>query len=139
MLFAGIAARVDAVDFQLLVRSEGRNQPALAGVSVKPPTVIAAFHLLAVKVSVGKRHAAMRTGIMQSKRTPLVVPSDGQGGLKQRGLLQAVATYLAARQGAIPEAVEHQGVWRFALRQGDIWHDLWLRVTQAAYYSRQRT
>ena len=49
MLFAGIAAGVDAVDLQLLIRSEGRNQLALAGVSIKPPAVIAAFHLLPIE------------------------------------------------------------------------------------------
>ena len=64
MLFTGIAAGIDAINLQLVIRGERRNELALAGVSVKPPAVIAAFHLLAVKVSLGKRHAAVRTSIM---------------------------------------------------------------------------
>src|SRR4051794_17407526 len=107
--------------------------------SVKAPTMVAAFHLLAVKVSVGKWHATMRTGVMQRKRTPLLVSSNGQRRLEQHGFLQLIAAHLLAGQGTIPEAIEHQGIWRFELGKGDICHVLWMRATKAAYYSEQRT
>ena len=139
MLFAGIAARVNTVDLQFLVRREGRNQLALARVSVKAPSVVAALHLPAVKIAVGKRHATVGAGIMQRERTPLLVSPDGQRGLEQHGFFQAVAAYLATGQGAIPEAIEHQGIWRFALGQSNLGHERVEMVTQAAYYSRQAT
>ena len=123
MLLAGIAARVNAVNLQLLVGGERRDELALAGMAVKPPAVIAAFHLLTVKMAVGKRHAAVRTGVMQRKRAALAVASDGQRGLEQHGFLQLAPAYLPAGQGAIPEAIEHQGIRSFALRQGDVVHD----------------
>ena len=139
MLFAGIAAGIDAVNLQLLVRGERRNELALAGMSVESPAVIAAFHLLAVKVAVGKRHAAMRTGVMQRKRAALAIASDGQRGLEQHGFLQLAAANLLAGQGAIPEAVQHQGVRGFALRQGDVVHEVMDMGKEAAYYSERRT
>ncbi len=123
MLFAGIAARINAFNLQLLVGGERRDELALAGMSVKPPAVIAAFHLLAVKVAVGKRHAAMRTGVMQRKRAALTIASDGQRGLEQHGFLQLAPAHLPTGQGAIPEAIEHQGVRGFAWRQDDVVHD----------------
>ena len=116
MLFARIAARVNAVNLQFLVSGKGRDELALAAVTVKPPAVIAAFHLLAVEMAVGKGHAAVRTGVMQRKRATLAVASDGQRGLQQHGFLQMVAAHLPAGQGAIPEAIQHQGVRGFALR-----------------------
>src|SRR6266404_2357390 len=66
-LFAGIAASVDAVDFKSLLGDERRDQFALAGVGVESPAVVGAFDLLAVEVSAGKRHAAMRAGVAQGK------------------------------------------------------------------------
>ncbi len=95
VLLAGIAAGVNAVDLQLLVGGKRRNELALAGVPVEPPAVIAAFHLLAVEVTVGKRHAAVRTGVMQRERPALTIASEGQRSLEQHGLAQAVAAHLA--------------------------------------------
>src|ERR1700674_280437 len=75
-LFAGIAAGVDAVDFQSLIGDERRDQFALAGVGVECPAVVAAFDLLAVEVSAGKRHAAMRAGIAQGEGLAWSVASN---------------------------------------------------------------
>src|ERR1700681_4260015 len=77
-LFAGIAAGVDAVDFQSLLGYERRNQLALAGVGVKSPAVVGTFDLLAVEVSAGKRHPAMRAGVAQSKGLAWLVASHYQ-------------------------------------------------------------
>ena len=107
--------------------------------SVKPPAVIAAFHLLPVKVAMGKRHAAVRTGIMQCKRAALTIASDGQRGLEQHSPLQLAPTYLLAGQGAIPETVQHQGARGFVFRQRDVVHELMNMQKEAAYYSGQRT
>src|SRR5208282_2194890 len=74
-LFAGIAARVDAVDFQILLRHKRWDQLALAGVGVESPTVVRTFDLLAVELSAGERHAAMRTGVAQGKGLALPVAS----------------------------------------------------------------
>ena len=70
-LLAGVAAGVDAVDFQILIGSQRRNHLALAGVGVEPPAVVAALHLLAVELAAGKRHAPVRAGVMQGKRNAL--------------------------------------------------------------------
>src|SRR6267378_1881686 len=74
-LFAGIAAGVDAVDFQRLIGDERRDQLALAGVGIESPAVVAAFDLLAVEVSAGKRHAAVRAGVTQSEGLAWLVAS----------------------------------------------------------------
>ena len=110
--------------FSFLVGGKRRNELALAGVRVESPAVIAAFDLLAVEMAARKRHAAMRTGVVQRKGTAVGIPSDGQRGFEQHGFLQLGPAHLLARQGAIPEAIEHQGVGRFALRQGNIVHDV---------------
>jgi len=75
-LFAGIAAGVDAVDFQILLGDERRDQFALAGVGVESPAVVGAFDFLAVELSAGKRHAAMRTGVAQGKGLAVLVASS---------------------------------------------------------------
>src|ERR1035441_6000196 len=62
-LFAGVAAGVDAVDFQILLGDQRRDQFALSGAGVESPAVVRAFDLLAVECSAGKRHAAMRAGV----------------------------------------------------------------------------
>ena len=71
VLFAGIAASVDAIYAQLLVCSQRRNELALAGMRFELPAMVTALHPLAVEPAMGKRHTAMWTGIMQSKRRPL--------------------------------------------------------------------
>ena len=81
-----ITAGVNAVDFQLLVGGKRRNELTLAGVPIEPPAVIAAFHLLAVKVAMGKRHAAVRAGIVQGERPALAIAPDGQRSFEQHGL-----------------------------------------------------
>src|SRR3981189_786039 len=77
-LFAGIAAGVDAVDLQRLLGDERRDQLALAGMGVESPAVVGTFDLLAVEVSEGKRHAAMRAGVAQGKGLAWLVASNYQ-------------------------------------------------------------
>src|SRR6266478_1235538 len=72
-LFAGIAAGVDAVDFQSLLGDKRRDQLALAGVGVESPAVVGAFDLFAVELSTGKRHPAMRAGVAQGKGLALSI------------------------------------------------------------------
>src|ERR1700730_1843393 len=76
VFLAGIAAGVDAVDFQRLLGDERRDQLALAGVGVESPAVVGALDLLAVEVSAGKRHAAVRAGVAQSEGLALWVAPD---------------------------------------------------------------
>src|SRR6266403_3183304 len=85
-LFAGIAAGVDAVDFQRLIGDERRDQLALAGVGVESPAVVGTFDLLAVEVSAGKRHAAMRAGVAQSEGLAWLVASHYQWLFEQHRL-----------------------------------------------------
>src|SRR5258708_21628999 len=75
-LFAGIAAGVDAIDFQSLLRDERRNQLALTGVGVKSPAVIRAFDLLAVELPAGKGHSTMGAGVSHGKSYSLLVPDS---------------------------------------------------------------
>src|SRR5437660_531166 len=65
------AAGIDAIDFQILARRERWNLATLTCVRIKLPTVITAFHELAVEAAAGKRHAAVRTSMAQRK-TPTV-------------------------------------------------------------------
>src|SRR5882724_3000447 len=68
MLFAGVAAGINAVNLQPLIRGERRNELALARVSIKPPAVIAALHLLPIEKAVRQWHAAVGAGVIQGKR-----------------------------------------------------------------------
>src|SRR5229473_1561991 len=104
-LFAGIAAGVDAVDLQSLIGDERRNQLALAGVGVEPPPVVGAFDLLAVELSIGKRHTAMRAGVAEGKGLALSVASNNQRLFEQHSLCycELSATELTGRQRAVPE------------------------------------
>ena len=85
MLFAGIAPGIDAVDLQFLIGSEGGDELALASMSIKPPAVVAAFHLLPIENATRKRHATVGAGVMQCERPALAVPSDCQGSFEQHG------------------------------------------------------
>src|SRR6202171_5779400 len=76
VFLAGIAAGVDAVDFQRLLGDERRDQLALAGVGVESPAVVGALDLLAVEVSAGKRYAGVRAGVAESEGLALWVAPD---------------------------------------------------------------
>src|SRR6266436_3785886 len=108
--FAGIAAGVDAVDFQSLIGDERRDQLALAGVGVESPAVVGAFDLLSVEVSAGKRHAAMRAGVAQSEGLAWSVASHYQWLFEQHRLGELSAAKLIRRKRAVPEAEEHERV-----------------------------
>src|SRR5580658_929279 len=114
-LLARIAAGIDAVDFQSLLGNKRRDPLALAGVSVEPPAVVGAFDLLAVEVSAGKRHAAMRAGIAQSESFALPVASNDERLFEQRGLGELSGAKLTSRNSAIPEAEQHQRIGRLGL------------------------
>src|SRR6266849_4539051 len=114
-LFAGIAAGVDAVDLQRLIGDERRDQLALARVGVKSPPVVGTFDLLAVELSIGKRHPAMRAGVAQGERLALSVASDNQRLFEQRGLGEMSATELTSRQRTVPETEEHERIGRLGL------------------------
>ena len=49
LLFAGIAAGVDAINFQILIGGERRDQLALAVVHVELPAVVSAFEIFSVE------------------------------------------------------------------------------------------
>ena len=137
MLFAGVAAGVDAIDFEFLIGGERRNQLALAGVRVEAPAVVAAFDLIAVETSAGERHAAVRAGVLQCETTVLSVAPDDQRRLQQRRPFQAFAKDCVAGQGAIPETGQHQRIWRFRLR-GIVEHGNEARVLQSGKHGNQR-
>src|SRR5438132_1324504 len=91
VLLAGKTARVDAVQFELLIRGEGWNVLALTGMGVEFPAMIATFDLLAVEPSIGKRHASVRAGISQGKRTSAPVPPDHERNFQQHVFYELVA------------------------------------------------
>ena len=90
LLLAGIAAGVDAVNLHVLIRSQGRDQLALAGMGVEPPAMVAALQLLAVEPAAGEWHTAMRAGIVQGEGRPWLIAAEDQGNFEQRGLVQLV-------------------------------------------------
>src|SRR6266446_9586325 len=115
-LFAGIAAGVDAVDFQSLLGDKRRDQLALAGVGVESPAVVGAFDLLAIEVSAGKRHAAMRAGVAQSEGLAWLVASHYQWLFEQHRLGELSDAKLFRRERAVPETEEHERVGRLGLQ-----------------------
>src|SRR6185437_6304109 len=95
-LFAGIASGINAVHLELLIGSERRDQLALAIVSVKLPAVVATFNLPSIEVRTGKRHAAMRAGIMQRECAAILVAANDQRQLQQGHFPQLISFYLMA-------------------------------------------
>jgi hypothetical protein len=93
---------------------------ALAGVGVESPAVVRAFDLLAVELSAGKRHTAMRAGVAQGKGLAVLVASDQQGLFEQHGLGQLSAAELIGWQRTVPEAEEHERVGRLPPQRANI-------------------
>src|SRR6516165_3593793 len=131
---ASVASGVDAIDLQGLVRSKGRNEPALSAVRIEPPTVIAAFHFAVLQAAVGKRHAAVRAGVVQGERLSSSIAPENQGRLEKQGFGETVRDQLPARHGPIPEAEEHQrvepmtiGRIRFSTHTVQTYHSAWTR------------
>jgi hypothetical protein len=54
--------------------------------------MVGAFDLLAVELSAGKRHAAMRAGVAQGKGLAMLVASDDERLFEQHRLDQLAAT-----------------------------------------------
>ena len=122
LLFAGIAAGIDAIDFQRLIGSERRDQLALAVVHVELPAVIAALEIFSVEFSAVERHAAMRAGVAQGERLSLAIASDDERNFQQRRLVKLIAMNAIGGQRAIPEAGEHQSIGGLALREVEFGH-----------------
>ena len=83
--------------------------------------MVAAFDF-AVEVSAGERHAAMGAGVAQGEGLALPVAADDQRKFQQHGFVELVAVNLIGRQGAIPEAEEHERIGSLALREVEIGH-----------------
>ena len=82
---------------------------------VEFPSVIAALDLLAVKATVGERHAAMGAGIAQGESFAVSIPADYERGFEQHDFVQSVTGEFAAGNSAVPESVEHKRVRSLAL------------------------
>src|SRR5215831_275588 len=66
-LFTGIMTGKNALDFQFVLRSEGRNLDALPAAGVEAPAVVGTFNGVAVHPAVGQRDAAVGAGITHRK------------------------------------------------------------------------
>ena len=75
----------------------------LAGMGVEFPAMITTFELLAVQPSIGKRHASVRAGISQGKRTSAPVPPDHERNFQQRGFHELAAADSLSGNSAVPE------------------------------------
>jgi hypothetical protein len=69
-----------------------------------------------------QRHAAVGAGVTQSEGMAGTVASDNQRSLKQHCLMELIAMNTIGRQGAIPEAGEHEGVGSLALGRVEFGH-----------------
>src|SRR5215467_4152585 len=58
-LLARVMTRKDTLDFQFVLRSQGRNFDALARARFEPPAVVTTLHHVAVHSPVGQRDAAV--------------------------------------------------------------------------------
>jgi len=87
LLFAGIAAGVDAIDFEILIGGEGGDELALAVVDVELPAVISALEIFAVEVAAVEWHAAMRTGVTKSKGATVAIAAEHERNFEQRGFI----------------------------------------------------
>ena len=87
MFFAGIAAGVDAIDFEILIGGERRDQLALAVVDVELPAVISALEIFSVEAAAVQRHAAMRAGVAQGEGLSQAVAADDERNFEQRRLI----------------------------------------------------
>jgi len=91
LLFATVAAGVDAIDFEILIGGERRDQLTLAVVHVELPSVISALEIFSVKFSAVKGHAAMGTGIAQGEGLSETVAADNQRDLEEGRFVELVA------------------------------------------------
>ena len=122
LLFAGVAAGVDAIDFQILVGGERRDHFALAVVDVELPSVVSALEVLAVEAAAVEGHAAVRAGVAQGEGLSDAVAADDEGNFEQRRFVKLVAVDTIGRKGAIPETGEHERVGGLALREVEVGH-----------------
>ncbi len=64
----------------------------------------------------------MRAGVAKGEGLVLAVTSDDERNFEERGFMELVAVNAIGREGAIPEAGEHQGVGGLALREVEFGH-----------------
>ena len=76
LLLAGIAAGVDAIDFEILIGGERRDQLALAVVNVELPAMVSALEIFSVEVAAVERHAAVRAGVAEGEGLAHAVAAD---------------------------------------------------------------
>ena len=123
-LFAVEASGIDPINLQRLIGGERRNQAALSRVRGEFPAMITAFHLLTIKRSARKRHAAVRAGIAQREGAALGIASHDQWNFEQHGWNEMSALDLFAGERPIPKTEQHNRVGRLAV-EGGIAHVLW--------------
>jgi hypothetical protein len=124
LLFAGIAAGIDAIELESLIGSERGDEVTLSVVHIELPSVIRAFEILAVELAAVERHTAVGAGVAKSEGVALAITTDDEGKLQQRRLVKLIAVNAIGRQGAIPEVGEHQGIGCLALRKVKFGHGL---------------
>src|ERR1039458_6777591 len=82
--------------------------------------MVGAFDLLAVELSAGKRHAAVRAGVAQGKGFSLLVAPNCQGLFQQHSFGELSAGKLIGRKGAVPETEEHERIGRLPPQRAKI-------------------
>src|SRR6185437_2621361 len=76
LLLAGIAAGINAIHFETLIRRERRDELALSIVNVELPAVISAFQIFSIEAAAVERHASMRAGVAQGKWLSQPIAAD---------------------------------------------------------------
>jgi len=117
LLFARIAAGVNAIDFELLIRGQGRDQLALTVMNVELPAVISAFQVFSIEMAAVERHTTVRAGIAQCEWLPHSIASNHQRDFQQRRLVKLIAVHSIGGERSVPEAGKHERVRGLALRK----------------------
>jgi hypothetical protein len=126
LFFAGVAAGVDAIDFERLIGGERGNEFALAVVDIELPAVVSALEILAVESAAVEGHAAMGAGVAQGEGLSDSVATNDERNLQQGRLMQAIAMDSIGGQSAIPEAGEHERIGRLPMGRVEFGHGEWL-------------
>jgi hypothetical protein len=86
--------------------------------------MVGALDVFSVELATVERHAAVGTGVPQSKGFSLAIAAEDERNLKQRCLLELVAMDALGGQRAIPETSEHERIGRLALRRVEFGHGM---------------
>src|ERR1035438_9566179 len=90
-------------------RGEERHLAALPRHRLERPAMILAGDLPAIEPSVGKRNAAVRTGIAHGEVTARGGPSPDQWDAQQHGRRHVLAGYFRGGQCGIPVVIQQRG------------------------------